>query len=195
MYYDGKPCLIDLGREEYTAKTFSSRRYEIWTMQSGYHNLPVINGTEQMQGEKYKAKYSSFTASSKSATFSTDIAGAYTEKALVKSWIRSYTLNRGKSFIINDRFELNGNNGLTSSNLITYCKVSEVKAGLLRFEGDGFTLNMSYNPKIVKPSIEYIEITDRSLRRYWPNGVTRVVLEFLNTKLKGSQTLTFSPAM
>ena len=48
MYYNGKPCLIDLGREEYTAKTFSSRRYEIWTMQSGYHNLPVINGTDQM---------------------------------------------------------------------------------------------------------------------------------------------------
>ena len=54
MYYDGKPCLIDLGREEYVAKTFSSRRYEIWTMQSGYHNLPVINGTDQMQGENYK---------------------------------------------------------------------------------------------------------------------------------------------
>ena len=33
MYYDGKPCLIDLGREQYVAKTFSSRRYEIWTMQ------------------------------------------------------------------------------------------------------------------------------------------------------------------
>ena len=25
MYFDGKPCLIDLGREEYTAKTFSSK--------------------------------------------------------------------------------------------------------------------------------------------------------------------------
>ena len=48
MYFDGKPCLIDLGREEYVAKTFSSRRYEIWTMQSGYHNLPVINGNDQM---------------------------------------------------------------------------------------------------------------------------------------------------
>ena len=55
MYYDGKPCLIDLGREEYTSKTFSSQRYEIWTMQSGFHNLPVINGIEQMQGEEYSA--------------------------------------------------------------------------------------------------------------------------------------------
>jgi len=107
MYFDGKPCLIDVGREEYVAKTFSSRRYEIWTMQSGYHNLPAINGTDQMQGAEYKAKNSTFTVNAKSATFSTEIAGgAYTKDAKVKSWVRSYTLNRGKSFVINDKFEL-----------------------------------------------------------------------------------------
>jgi hypothetical protein len=194
MYYDGKPCLIDLGREEYTAKTFSSERYQIWTMQSGYHTLPVINGTEQMQGEKFKAKNSYFTANARSAAFSTDIAGAYPEKAAVKSWIRSYTLNRGKSFTISDKYELGALSGTTSSNLMTYCRVSEVKPGLLRFEGDGFTLNMSFNAKIVKPRIENIEVTDRSLRRYWPSGVTRVVMEFLKPGLKGSNTISFTPA-
>jgi hypothetical protein len=193
MYYNGKPCLIDLGREEYTAKTFSSKRYEIWTMQSGYHNLPIINGTEQMQGEKYKAKNSTFTVNSKSATFSTDIAGAYTEDALVNRWIRSYTLNRGKNFIISDKYELTGLKGITSSNLLTYCKVSQVKPGMLKLEGDGFTLNMSYNPKIVTPKIEYIKVTDNSLKRYWPDGVTRITMEFVSPGLKGVQTLTFTP--
>jgi hypothetical protein len=195
MYFDGKPCLIDLGREEYVAKTFSSRRYEIWTMQSGYHNLPVINGTDQMQGENYKAKNSSFTANRKSAIFSTEIAGAYPEAAKVKSWVRSYTLNRGKSFVISDKYELNSiTNAETSSNLITYCKVTKVKPGLLKFEGDGFALNMSYNPKVVTPEIEFIEITDRSLKRYWPDGVTRIRLKFLNPGMKGGQTVTFTKA-
>ena len=195
MYYDGKPCLIDLGREEYNAKTFSSRRYEIWTMQSGYHTLPVINGEDQQQGEKYKAKNSTFSANAKSATFSTDIAGAYNNNAQAKSWIRSYTLNRGKSFVVSDKFELGGMNtsGITS-NLMTYCKVSEVKPGLLKFEGNGFVLNMSYNSKVVKPVIEYIEVTDRSLKRYWPNGVTRVKLTFIKPGLKGGQTLIFTPS-
>ena len=141
MYYDGKPCLIDLGREEYNAKTFSPRRYEIWTMQSGFHNLPVINGTDQKEGKNFKARNSSFTANPKTVTFSTDIAGAYTADAMVKSWIRTYTLNRGRSFVISDKFELSGQNkSVTSSNIITYCKVSEVKPGLLRFAGNGFTL-------------------------------------------------------
>jgi len=196
MYYDGKPCLIDLGREEYVAKTFSSRRYEIWTMQSGYHNLPVINGTDQMQGANYKAKNSTFTASPKSATFKTEIAGAYPEGAKVKSWVRSYTLNRGKSFVISDKYELSAvTDAITSSNLITYCKVTQVKPGLLKFEGDGFMLNMTYNSRIVTPRIEFIEITDRSLKRYWPNGVTRIRLEFIKPGMKGGQTVTFTKAV
>ena len=193
MYFNGKPCLIDLGREEYTAKTFSPKRYEIWTMQSGYHNLPVINGIEQMQGEIYKADKSTFTANAKSAIFSTDIAGAYPKEAQVKSWIRSYTLNRFRSFIISDKYELSvkTNSGI-SSNLMTCCKVSEPEPGHLKFEGDGFSLTMSYNPKIVTPKIEFIEVTDRMLKRYWPDGVTRIKMEFINPGLKGILTTTFT---
>ncbi len=195
LYYDGKPCLIDLGRENYTEKTFSSRRYEIWTMQSQYHNLPKINGVEQHNGAQYKAKNSSFVADKSKAFFTTDIAGAYPEAAKVKSWVRSYMLKRGKSFTIADKFELTGaNEAVTSSNLMTYCKVSQVISGLLKFEGDGFTLNMSYNPKIVNPKIEYIKVTDAGLKRYWPNGVTRIILEFIKPGLKGSQEVTFTVA-
>ena len=113
---------------------------------------------------------------------------------MVKSWIRSYTLNRGRSFVISDKFELSGKNkAITSSNIITYCKVSEVKPGLLRFAGNGFILDMNYNPKTVSPKIEFINVTDRALKEYWPDGVTRVRLEFINPGLKGGQTVTFTP--
>jgi hypothetical protein len=126
--------------------------------------------------------------------FSTDIAGAFTEEAKVNSWIRSYTLNRGKNFIISDKYDLKEiTKANTSSNLITYCKVSEVKPGVLKFAGNGFTMNMSYNPKIVTPEIEYIKVNDPSLRRYWPDGVTRVILRFNNPGLQGGQTVTFTP--
>jgi hypothetical protein len=195
MYFDGKPCIIDLGREEYNAKTFSPQRYEIWTMQSGFHNLPVINGTDQKAGKYFKARNSSFTADSRKVTFSTDIAGAYTADAMVKSWIRTCTLNRGRSFMIGDKYELSGlNESVTSSNLITCCKVSEVKSGLLRFSGDGFTLEMSYNAKVVNPKIEFITVTDKTLNRYWPDGVTRIRLEFIKPGLKGTQTVIFKRA-
>jgi len=163
-------------------------------MQSQYHNLPKINGVDQHEGAQFKANKSNFVANNTMAFFSTDIAGAYPVEAKVKSWVRSYTLKRGKSFTIADKFELTGKNeGMTSSNLMTYCKVSQSAPGLLKFEGDGFNMNMSYNPKVVKPTIEYIKITDSTLQKYWPNGVTRIILEFIKPGLKGSQEVTFSP--
>lgn len=56
LYKKGLPILADIGVETYTRKTFSPRRYEIWTMQSGYHNLPTICGTDQKDGVEYRAE-------------------------------------------------------------------------------------------------------------------------------------------
>jgi hypothetical protein len=163
-------------------------------MQSGYHNLPVINGTDQKDGANFKAVNSTFSANAKSATFSTDIAGSYPKSARVKSWVRSYTLNRGKNFKLSDRFELAEKSAApTSTNLITYCKVSELKPGLLKLEGDGFALNLTYNAKVLQPRIEFIEVKDKGLMRYWPKGVTRVVFEFKTSGLKGAQELVIAP--
>jgi hypothetical protein len=165
-------------------------------MQSGYHNVPVINGVEQKDGASFKAKNTTFVSSPKSATFSTDIAGSYPADAKVKSWVRSYTLNRGKSLVVNDKFELSEvkAGSVTSANFVTSCKVTEVKSGLLKLEGDGFSINMAYNPKVVKPVIEFKEVNDRSLKRYWPNGATRIKLEFINNGVKGSNTVTLTKA-
>ncbi|MDP4680155.1 MAG: heparinase II/III-family protein [Cyclobacteriaceae bacterium] len=193
LYYDGKPAIIDIGRETYTAKTFSSHRYEIWTMQSGYHNLPKINGVDQMQGREFKAKNSTFYADAKKAVFSTDIAGAYTEEANVKMWKRSYTLERGKKFRIQDSYQLSKiAEDPSSLNLITYCKVSELNTGTLRLKGDGFSLDLKYNSKAVTPKIEFTEVTDDGLKRYWPNGITRIVFEINNLQLIGKNELQIS---
>jgi hypothetical protein len=53
---------------------------------------------------------------------------------------------------------------------------------------------MSYNQNTVKAKIEFIEVTDRSLKRYWPNGVTRVLLEFRKPALNNSQEVVFKSA-
>ena len=49
LYRDGKPLIIDLGVGTYTRKTFSKDRYDIWTMQSRYHNLPTFLTDEALQ--------------------------------------------------------------------------------------------------------------------------------------------------
>lgn len=77
VYKDGQPFFIDLGVESYTQKTFSDRRYEIWTMQSSYHNLPEINGLQQKDGAQYTARVISFDLNSENPYIEMDIAGAY----------------------------------------------------------------------------------------------------------------------
>jgi len=194
MYFNGQPCLIDIGRERYTAKTFSSRRYEIWTMQSQYHNLPKINGVDQMQGREFQAKNTDFIANARRAIFTTDISGAYKEKAAVNKWIRSYRLDRGKKFTIVDDYELaKVEDGPTTVNFITYCKVSESAPGTLNLVGDGFEMVMKYNTKNVTAKIEFNEVTDDGLSRYWPDGVTRIVLELKDPGIKGKNQVVITP--
>ena len=192
MYFNGKPCLVDIGRETYTAKTFSSRRYEIWTMQSQYHQLPKINGVDQKEGREFIATNSTFKADSKKAVFSTDISKAYPEEAGVKKWIRTYTLERGKKFVIQDNWELNKvDEKPTTLNFVTSNKVSEKAPGILLLEGDGFTMEMKYNAKTLSPKIEVTEITDGGLKRYW-DTITRIVLELKNPTTNGKNEVVIS---
>jgi len=190
LYFNSKPCLIDIGRERYTAKTFSSRRYEIWTMQSQYHNVPTINGVQQSPGADFKAKNATFSADDKKAAFSVDISDAYPENADVKKWVRSYVLERGKEFKIEDKYELSEvAKEPTTLNFVTSCKVSETANGTIQLEGDGFTLALKYDSKALSPKIEYKEVTDSGLKRYWPNGVTRILFEIKKPKTKGKNRL------
>jgi hypothetical protein len=39
---------------------------------------------------------------------------------------------------------------------------------------------------------KFIKVSDRSLSRYWPNGLTSIKLEVINPGLKGSQTVIFA---
>lgn len=193
LYFNGKPCLVDIGRETYTAKTFSGRRYEIWTMQSQNHNLPKINGVDQKEGRQFVASNSNFTADAKKATFSTDIFKAYPEEAQVNKWVRSYTLERGKKFVITDNYNLKQVVTLSTLNFVTSCKVTDTGNGNIKLEGEGFTLNMAYNSKNLTPKIEVTEITDSGLKRYWSN-ITRIVFTINNQKTTGKNEIVITEA-
>lgn len=87
IVYAPTPLFIDPAVGEYTAKTFSKDRYDVWTMQSGYHNLPQINGIDQKDGKDYAAK----VVRHKEGQLTLELAGAYPKDAAVKSWQRTVT--------------------------------------------------------------------------------------------------------
>ena len=99
-------------------------------------------------------------------------------------------MERGKKFRIQDSYELTKvGDGPTTLNLVTYCKVSEITPGTLQLKGDGFVLTLKYNQKTVTPKIEFNEVTDSGLKRYWPDGITRIVFTTNKPGIKGKNEL------
>ena len=98
VYDNNEPLFIDPGVGEYTAKTFGKNRYDIWTMQSQYHNLPQINGVDQKDGKQYGAK----VISHKDGLLTLDIASAYPQEAAVKSWKRTIAATKSGITITED---------------------------------------------------------------------------------------------
>lgn len=185
LYFNGSPVLIDVGVGTYTRETFSSQRYKIWTMQSNYHNLPVINGFGQSPGGQFKAQNSKFTSAKNKVSFSTDIALAYPPEAKVNKWIRSYALERGKRFLINDDFQLAENKGSSTVHFMTSLHCQIVKPGIVEFNSDGFTLQMKYNPSTLNANIEIIKIDDKRLIGVLGEKISRVVFELKGNNLSG----------
>ena len=97
LFADGFPCIIDLGVETYTRKTFSPERYSIWTMRSTYHNLPVLNGFEQLPGAGFRAADVQYFSENDHMSLSMDIGGAYDKRSGIKSYRRTYMLDRSVS--------------------------------------------------------------------------------------------------
>lgn len=105
-YKNGQPFLIDVGVKSYTKKTFSPERYEIWTMQSAYHNLPTVNGVMQADGKEYRAADVCCYADTSSGEIEMDISAAYPPKAGIKFYHRKAALYKGKEIVIRDSFML-----------------------------------------------------------------------------------------
>ena len=181
VYADGLPVLVDVGVETYTAKTFSSQRYEIWTMQSAYHNLPTINGVMQKEGKDFMAKDVRYTADNQKAIFSLDISGAYPEEAGVRTWERTITLNRGKEVTIHDEYQLEEARKHLKMSLLSWCEPEIEEAGTIRLQFPEQAKSSKihyifYDKKKFDVDLETIDLEDAKLRSSWGPCLYRIVL-------------------
>lgn len=187
LYLHTTPVFIDAGVGTYTRQTFSSERYTIWTMQSNYHNLPMINGVPQSFGAKYKATDVSFNP--KSSTFSANIATAYPEEAGVNKWLRSYTLGKGE-LKIKDTFTLNELKDFNRVNFLTWGQVDIATPGVVAIEVNGEKINLQYDKNTFTPSLETITLDDPRLSNVWGKEIYRLSLTAKKKALSGTYVYT-----
>nr|WP_321522795.1 heparinase II/III family protein [uncultured Macellibacteroides sp.] len=190
LYLNTTPVLIDAGVGTYTRQTFSDERYCIWTMQSNFHNLPMINGEPQKFGSEYKATKVKFDP--KRMSYSANIATAYPKECEVKEWIRSYTLSKNE-LRIEDSFTLNKTLKNNQINFLTWGDADISKAGEVIISVNGEKVRLTYDKNSFSPVKETIKLEDPRLSNVWGKEVYRISLNVKTVSLTGKYAFTVQP--
>lgn len=180
LWVNNTPVIIDAGVGTYTKQTFSSERYSIWTMQSNYHNLPMINGVPQKYGRKFKAN----DAKASKNSFSVEIASAYPDEAAVESWVRSYKFSKN-SLTISDDFRLSESKFPNVINFMTWGDVDIQNNGIVFITIDGVKAKLNYDSDLFELKKETVEISDKRLSDVWGNKIYRLSFTSKANNLSG----------
>lgn len=171
LYRGGAPFLIDLGVETYTQKTFSPRRYEIWTMQSQWHNLPTFDGVLQQDGPEFRARDVHTAFSSDAAEISMELSAAWPKQARLDRFTRTARLTAG-GLTLTDRVRGGYAEAFLSLLLrekpaVDGCRVAVGNVGTIVLRGASGTVETDVLP-----------ITDARLRIAWPDTLYRLRVPF-----------------
>jgi len=191
VYADGSPVIIDVGVETYTAKTFSPQRYDIWTMQSAYHNCPTIDGVMQSAGRVFTATDVSYQADDRQAEIRMNLAKAYPPEAHLATWKRTLLLNRlGNSIEVVDDYQLTQAAKAITLTLMTPCAAQVQTVGEITLPTpSGQPVHVAYDGRVLQASAEEIPIEDSLLRRSWGERLHRVLLQANAPPLQSKWTL------
>lgn len=174
LYKNGVPFFIDIGVESYTSKTFSAQRYDIWTMQSSWHNLPDFDGLMQRDGEDFCATGVDTKFSDDESSISMQLKNAWPCESKLKSYRRNVTLFKNKQVVLHDTCE--GDYQAAVLNLM-FCQKPEVHENRICLADLGSVL-VKGGKEI---TCQTIPVTDARLLLAWPDTLYRVRISFDKT--------------
>ena len=92
VWKNERPVLIDPGVEAYTRQTFSPQRYELWTMQSSWHNLPDFDGVMQRETPDCRAEHVHVSFGADASRVAADLTHAWPAEAGLWAYTRTVSL-------------------------------------------------------------------------------------------------------
>lgn len=153
VFCDAMPIFIDAGVGTYTARTFNSERYTIWSMRSEYHNLPTVNGVDQKPGRCFAAKNAQFDDASGRLTL--DLTNAYPVDADIESYIRSAVIENGRA-IVTDTIQ-SKKAGSVTFNLLCNTKPENIEKGSFTIHGKKVNFDERLALEIDSPDCSWVE--------------------------------------
>ena len=187
-FFDSAPVLIDAGIGNYEKNTFGPHRYENWFVRSDWHNLPVVNGCEQVFGEEYRVSGS--RASKLQRRYTTDIAGAYPDSAGVQSWKISYRLRKDGSLVIRQKFSLREASVPSELHFLVHSRPVLSGDGRIVLQGG---VTFCYDAKVFDASVEEKSLEGLGFSFRWGEALYRICLKAKETPLKGKYVVKLIP--
>jgi hypothetical protein len=179
VYLDGSPVIIDVGVKQYVKDSFTDRRYEIWAMQSGYHNVPLVNGCMQVPGAGAAGRGGRFAPSDSETTFGVDIAAAYPPEAGLVAWRRDCVLDRTTSTIrIADAFHFSRPDNSYEVRFMTACPPRVVQGEILLELDAQRTVVLRSSAQPGRVSLHEFVLKDGHLKLVWGDRIYQVRLCF-----------------
>lgn len=177
LFSDGCPALVDIGSGQYTSKTFSDRRYEIFWTTGAYHNLPVFNGVDQKVCIEKETRGVSYEKHEGVTVFSADIARCYPASAGVTDWQRTFTFDRPRACVrLEDKGVLAGeHNTVQWMFLSPLCPEVTADSVLFRVEG-GRDVRMTVPAGLAVDVQEVSTENDPALEEGWGKCLYRTVV-------------------
>lgn len=164
VYHNGKPVIIDTGVGTYTKQTFSPQRYELWFMQSGYHNLPSFGGVDQKNGPQFKSTSEVYSEEEKS--LSVELCEAYPKEAGVISFLRKSALN-GATVTVTDTVRLDAEREI-DMHLMSAHKPEIIEAGVITL-AEGRVLK--YPADVLEAHVEEFDPVGMETKSAWGTPV------------------------
>ncbi|MBO7746884.1 heparinase II/III family protein [Paenibacillus sp. MWE-103] len=179
VYCDGSPMLVDPGVLTYTSKSFFAERYDQWAVRSAYHNVPLANGVQQMNGRPYRAGDVRCERDDEAASLAMELAGAYPDAAGIVGWRRTCTLVRGGSpyVEIRDAYRLRQPSAGVALHLMTPRLPRGEGGGSFVLEDErGNRIRIAYDGDRYAGEAERVPLEDPVMREAWGEQLYRIRL-------------------
>lgn len=170
---------------EYTKKTFSSQRYEIWSNCSRWHNTPEVNNSRQICGRAYRASDVSFSKNDESAEFSAEIRNAYEPISGINSWVRTVSMDKAeKQLEISDNFKLESASDDIKIYVITQPK-PRINGNQIILSNEGINMELVISENF-NAEFETIQLSDHKMIKDWGNSIYRIILKANKKQIDGN---------
>ncbi len=176
VYVDGKPMIIDVGVGTYTKDTFSDKRYEIWTMQSQFHNLPSFAGIHQREGREYRCTQMTYMTDETVSKVQMDLTHAYEPSAGLKSYQRELSIDKESLAIrLEEHIELIDETSIEFH--IMTARKPLVIGGQMVLEDDSRRFQIILPSQESSITFERIPIEDEKMYRWWGASIYRTRIQ------------------